>query len=279
MTPNSPIRSFKSHWRWLCVGFVVLNCSGTEGDNPFSGTIDPSPCKGEEEYTNYLQRRAHELNDTPLSYSDDYVTQNQALVERSELPVGLRCLAWHQSDETLNLFVSNFDASCAVGWESSSEFPSPGKLVLRLTNPSCNIAKCGSCFYDTDARFKVTVAELLNTEQDDLELELQLRDCDGKVTKTFSWRVPLRERARGTLCASLGTSAWRAYSDASSVGKYSETQLNLYAPCDSGSSVDVECSDDRSCIEEHCVPPCESDADCPLSGALTCQDSFCQLPQ
>ena len=248
---------------------------GTEGDNPFSGPVDASPCKGDAEYADYLARANGRLAPFGSERSTNFDVNEQALVAQREMPIGLECVEWEYSGESLQLVVSNFTSGCAIEWEGETRLVAPGEIVMTLRNPSCEVARCGSCAYDARSEVNGPRADLLGLDGETRRVTLEVRDCNGEPSDSISWQLgPNSER--GIRCEPVDGWAW-LYGKSSSSDLFDETQLNLYAVCGEAEGA-VECTEDRSCNGGYCVPACSATEDCPLGGALTCQDGACLLP-
>src|SRR5690606_26293981 len=104
------------------------------------------------------------------------------------------------------------------------------------------------------------------------------KDCDGEVTLESSWSLPVGEKPQGLLCREADR--WGAESSAGNAA--TGVNVELYAPCDDGSEEELaekSCADNLSCIAGRCVPACSIFDDCPLRGALSCQEGYCQLSE
>lgn len=262
----------------LCL--TVPSCSnsdGTEGDNPFAGTVDASPCKGEEAYADYLARPRLPLSASNHAASSPYTSVDQALVANGEMPIGLECLQWQSEGEQLQLAVSNFTGGCGIDWNGEVALKTPGEVVIRLQNPSCNIARCGNCSYDTNVEITASPDDVF-VDDEPLHVTLELLDCNGERSASLDWDVANSASRDGIVCRPIDSWGW-IYGKVSGSDVFSEAQLNLYAVCDNpDESESVACTEDRACVGGYCVPNCESNADCPLDGAFTCQAGACLLP-
>lgn len=254
---------------YCLLALSVPCCSaGTEGDNPFVGPVDASPCKGEAEYATYLARAALPADG---NLGRDYAALGEALVARDEMPIGLECLEWEYARERLRLAVSNFAGGCSIDWEGEVTVPTPGEVVIALRNPSCDVARCGSCLYDTSAEVALPLEAWAAAGSDEARVTLELHDCKGELGQRFERDIALD--AGGISCRPGEAWSW-VYADVSESTVFSEAQRNLYAPCGETEGA-VECTEERTCNSGYCVPACSSDAECPLDGALTCQEGAC----
>lgn len=280
-------------WRLICLTVAVTSsvtcCSdrGTEGDALAAASVGVTPCKVDARYARSLvETQSSAATDAPqitnhdprgsatgLGSALDYGGIEQALVARDETPLALECLQWNYGGGSAMLFVRNFAGPCSVVWEGETTLRAAGDVVISLRNSSCDIARCGSCLYDADAELASPLAALVADGSDSTRVTLELRDCNGELTRAQDWEITLEER--GDSCRPVEGWSW-VYDKASQSGAFSETQLNLYAPCGDSEGA-VECTEDRSCNGGYCVPGCGSDVDCPLDGALTCRDGACML--
>ncbi len=271
----TPVHSRRLSLMTLAV--VIPSClAGTEGDNPFSGPVNPSPCKGEEDYSTFaaaFKRPPTSLAKAALQH-DGYATLEHALVAREEMPVTLECLEWDYASGELSLMVSNFSGPCGAEWEGATRLLGAGAVTIQLD--TCLVARCGSCTYDTSGLLAAPLEEIVGSPGNALEVTLALGDCEGQVTSERRWNVPLLEQRAGILCQP----ATPQFSGPITSDHFSETQRNLYAVCDPAQAPSaVECTEGRSCVEGYCMAPCTEDPDCPMPGVLVCSDGACRLPQ
>lgn len=260
----------------LCLTVTGCSSSGTEGDNPFAGTVNASPCKGDAAYADYAARP-----NLPLvsEYTElgEYSRVEQALLARDEMPIGLECLEWQLDADQLALTVSNFTGGCGIDWDGRVAVTAPGEVAIQLQNPSCSVARCGNCSYDTNVEVTAS-AEQLFVDGKPERVSLELLDCNGERSAKLEWDVAARPDSDGITCRPIESWSW-IYGKVSGSDLFTEAQLNLYAVCESADEAQsVPCTEDRSCVGGYCVPSCDSDADCPLEGALTCQDGACLVP-
>jgi hypothetical protein len=106
--------------------------------------------------------------------------------------------------------------------------------------------------------------------------------CNGSNGRDSQWTLPIGQRPSGTSC--VLSDPWGA---ASAQGKGAGRNDELFTPCSNAAEPDpnlfpepiVDCGEGLSCVNERCLPACTADSDCPLQGALPCQEGFCQLPE
>lgn len=259
--------------------FGAVQCMGTEADNPFTEEpVDITSCKAKDGYVGFAPKVAS-LREA--SNSGRFANLSQALTSPSEIPVWLECVDWSlEVDGKLALQVLNFRGGCSVEWEGGSHIKEDGAVVIELNNadPSCAVAGCGSCIYDV--RGEVSLDEA--TRRGEIPFTLSRLPCNGSNGLDSEWTLPLGEQPSGTRCV-LSDSEGAASAQSRGAGRSDE----LFTPCTTDAALDpvpfpvpiLDCGDGLSCVNERCVPACTADSDCPLQGALTCQDGFCQLPQ
>lgn len=259
----------------FAIGLVLPTChGGTEGDNPYTGPVNPSPCKGHAEYDSYLAAFKRTRVAAADATRGSYATIENALESHREVPLSLKCLEWEHSAETLALKISNFEGPCAAEWAGTTVLEEPGKLTITLE--TCVLARCGSCTYDTSAELSAPLSRVLDAAGQNLDVTLTLRDCEGTIWSTEqTWTVPLSTQTEGIACGLASPPALRELPTSE---VFSETQRNLYAFCDVPYPFAVECTEGRTCIDSHCMAPCEVDADCPLEDVFACSDGACRLP-
>lgn len=272
-------------WLGWCLAASVPSCSGTEADNPFAGPVDSTPCKGEPAYADYLARPSSaRLSAQSLGSGfggsgrgASFARTGQALTVSDQVPLTLECLAWAHEGETLQLQISNFLGGCAIDWTGGAGVSTPGHVVVQLDQNECVDALCGNCIYDTRAEVNARVDDLIASDSGKTEVTLRLTNCEGEATRSFEWLVPIASEPTGISCRPLGD--YGAVRSARVAHEYSESQVNLYAPCDNDEHPEFNdvCSDDRTCVGGYCVPGCEVEDDCPLGGALGCIDGACLL--
>jgi hypothetical protein len=265
----------------------VTSCSdrGAEGDDPVVSPVSATRCKLDAPYARYrFDAQASAAADAP-SVSDrevlssgprrgsavDYRTVEQALLARDETPIALECLQWNHGGGKAMFSFRNFAGPCSVVWDGEATLKAPGEVVIGLHNSSCEIARCGSCIYDVNAELAGPLEALVAPGSSVTRVTLELHDCKGESTQSYDWEIFLKES--GASCRPVDGWSW-FYEQASQSEAFTETQLNLYAPCGDSEGA-VECTEDRSCSGGYCVPGCGADVDCPLGGALTCREGAC----
>lgn len=280
LTPSSRRRpSFSARWVLVATGMCGAQCIGTEADNPFAEQpAEVTPCKGKDDYVAF--RHALWSAHGPGSrVSEQFAQLGQALTATSEVPVWLECVDWTLDGEgVLSLQVFNFRGGCGVSWEGTAWVSEEEALRLELqnANPGCAIAGCGNCTYDARTTF-----ELADGAVHDMPFTLARLPCDGSNGRDSAWMLPLSTEPAGTRCTLADT--WGAAKAQSNGGGRSD---NLYASCTLDEVPDpdaypeplTECGEGLTCVDDRCLLACGGDADCPLSGALRCQDGYCRLP-
>lgn len=189
---------------------------------------------------------------------------------------GLQCVRWKTLESgTVKIDLLNFEGACGAEWKGQAKEVDAG-LELRLVNPSCLLAACGSCMYDWAFEVKAKAGA-------DLPLSLVTDPCPGeqpeeKVTAT----LPLSSAADGELCryASHGGLGWQA----SALG----TCGKAYMPCRSGGGMcdnsgglpecetGLTCADGASATEKVCHATCTGDGDCLPAGTMKCDGGLCR---
>jgi hypothetical protein len=256
----------------LTFGLVLPTCmGGTEGDNPYTGPVNPSPCKGHGEYDSYLAAFKRTQPTWAGAPRGAYATLENDLVTNREVPLNLQCLEWEYSGELLAVKISNFNGPCGAEWAGTIVLEEPGKLTITLE--TCLVARCGSCTYDTTAELSAPLSRVLDSAGETLEVTLALSDCEGRWTSVETWTVPLPKQSEGISCG-LATPP---FSGQPTSELFSETQRNLYANCEPAHAFAVECTEGRTCIDGHCMAQCEVEADCPLDEVFICSDGVCRL--
>lgn len=266
-----------------CLGLFALaliqpSCTGTEADNPFTDPATTSLCKGEDDYLPLAnQREALALDQDTLKGplpADPIPPRESHLSSLSEIPVWLECIEWDLREGVFDYQVSNFRGGCAVDWKGGGEVTSDGNVAVKLQNKSCSVAACGNCLYDLRSNGQLEMSEA----KDAVTFELIRTNCGGEVTVESSWNLPIGPMPHGILCSDADRSGAESGAGKAAPG----VEVELYAPCEDGSDADLPgrtCAENLNCIAGRCVPSCSIDDDCPLAGALTCQDGHCQLSE
>lgn len=260
---------------WLTAfAAAVVSCQGDPDDARIpAGTATPSPCKHEEAYATYAATTPRSGAALAQSNEDNHATLESALIAESEVPVTLECLVWEFQGERLSIRISNFAGPCGAEWVGATFLNAPGAVNIELN--TCSTARCGSCTYDTAAELTAPLAEIVEPTDGEVAVNLTLGDCEGNATSKQQWQIPLRNQLTGVACKP----AVPGLSGFPDSDFFSETQRNLYAACDAARDpAAVECTEARSCVDGFCLEPCTQDQDCPLAGALVCQDGACKLP-
>lgn len=276
--------------RWFAWGLVVSvpGCFGTEADNPFAGPVDSTPCKKMPEYASYLaQQSSAGLGAQSLTSGfgsggsgtgASFASIAQALTVDEQVPLALECLEWTYEGETLHLQISNFLGGCGNEWTGGAGLSAPGQVVVQLDKSECADAACGNCSYDTRAQVNVSAEDLVASGTATTQVTLRLTNCKGEVTRSYEWSVPIAAEPSGITCRAIWD--FFAVQSASAGDVFSEADVNLYARCEDAEYPEFTktCTEDRTCVDGYCVPPCAVDGDCPLGGALSCIDGACLLP-
>ncbi len=239
---------------------LVFGCSSDSGEEDSGLTDDAltTPCKASDAYlataggshsakTGELQKRSAPLSPT------------------TEIPIGLSCVEWQTTDnQRLDVQIVNFAAGCEIDWAGGAGVEQE-TLRVRLKNPSCSVAACGNCLYDTHTSVALP-------ESDRVELRLELSSCEGEA-KVLAWDLSIGEKSHGYLCDFAD--AWGSRAAASRLG----LEGTAFTPCDDPGEATDACNAGLTCQSSsaglRCLPECSSDADCPLEGALTCASGYC----
>jgi hypothetical protein len=257
--------------------FGAVQCVGTEADNPFAEPVDITSCKAKDGYVGFAAKVA-----SPGALGRTrFANLSQALTSPSEIPVWLECVDWSlEADGKLALQVLNFRGGCSVEWEGGSRITEDGAVMIELNNadPSCAVAGCGNCIYDV--RGDVSLDEAMR--RGEIPFTLSRLPCNGSNGLNSEWTLPLGEQPSGTRCM-LSDSEGAAGAQSKGAGRSDE----LFTPCTTDAALDpvpfpvpiLDCGEGLSCVNERCLPACTADSDCPLQGALPCQEGFCQLPE
>jgi hypothetical protein len=261
----------------LPLALIHPSCTGTEADNPFTDPTMTSLCKGDEEYVPLGARwKASSLGtDWSAPALSAQASPGESLLSPlSEIPVWLECVEWELREGVLDYQIANFRGGCEVTWEGGGRVTSDGDVVVELANNSCSVALCGNCLYDLRSGGQLEMPDA----NESVHFELVRKDCEGDVTVTSKWQLPVGESPHGMLCRPADR--WGAES---SVGNASSNvDVDLYAPCGEDSMDELaerSCAEGLTCVSGNCVPACMSDEECPLSGALTCQEGHCLLSE
>lgn len=191
---------------------------------------------------------------------------------------GLRCVAWKRvgaSEMKLDLF--NFDGACGATWLGDAAVAADGTLELHIDNPSCVVAKCGSCLYD----WSFDVAGVPSDQPTTLAIAMNAcPDTQAPVVTT----VTLGAEAQGIVCGFAYYGALQAEAvDLGTCGQIGMPCTGAYL-CGTGSpsttgtcAAGLACGDDgRSATELLCLVPCTTAADCPRTDVWSCQSGLCR---
>jgi hypothetical protein len=241
---------------WLLSSLALARCSGTEADNPLTDIV-ATPCKSSDAYDpEQLTRDLDRLRRAPGDAFAALAQRGAPLTRQDEIPEALRCVEWQVTDGALELQVVNFSAGCSVEWQATASVQA-GRVSLLLDSPSCEVARCAGCLYDTAASIPLPAVA-------DTELALRLTQCQGPAV-VHEWSLPLLTERHGFSCD---------YSDAEGGAEGS-----VFARCDSsvGSSA---CGAGLSCSPvgkgaSRCLQACVDDTECPVAGATRCEGGQC----
>jgi hypothetical protein len=238
---------------------AVIGCakSGTDTGNP----VWISECKSESEET-----KSSSASEPGRSY---------AQLTQEELPIGLECLLWEtEPSGAVTIHMHNFSGGCGVHWQGAVEKLGPTAYRLRLTNPSCNIAGCGSCVYDSDFSIDVSDAwDGVDAASVPLELTREQFSCDepNEPLGSTRWSLPLGTEPSGVRCewGDLWATAKVAWAEEAG-GQEFLSCGELGEPCVAElSCVDTGVSDQR------CLASCTTTDDCASSEIAECRDGYC----
>ncbi|RJO74504.1 MAG: hypothetical protein C4523_00535 [Myxococcales bacterium] len=253
----------------LFVGLVVVALLGAACNSSGDGGVSfaGSPCKKEMAQESAQARLMHDE-----AGSDGEVADNSAYD-------GLQCVRWNIVAGGVSSFdFINYEGACGADWHGEGSVSSPDEVELRVVNPDCVIAMCGSCLYDWSfivegltAAAPLSVAFVMNSCPD---------EHDGSA---YELTLPVDTEPQGIECQYANPSAldWHA----SSADSYGE----LHMPCTDSPMRGEDTPDEPLCHGElvcHatgvfdakvCMQPCAEDADCPLPDVLACLDSVCQI--
>jgi len=253
----------------LLLPLLSVQCTGTETENPAAPPLisfQGSPCK------NTLSISAKGVAPAP----DGGTPANQKLLLDKSYD-GLQCIAWQKLAEgSFRFEFGNFYDSCGIEhWKGAANVENDGKVTLHVINSGCLAAACLGCLYDWD--FDVRGVP----ETEDARLALSVEDDDGRLCQSsrppIEVTLPTSDAAQGIQCRP----AYRTPVQQQAYAHGTEGQLNM--PC--GPEVQTPCAAELSCgplaspDDLRCLARCSIDSDCPLSGALACQEGTCRLAQ
>lgn len=227
---------------------------GSAATGPTLGSFAKSACKKEPQ----AKSGSWTLGGEPASYA------------------GLECVRWAPIDGGFQIFLRNFDGPCGAEWEGSVKALASA-TELRVANPKCLLANCGSCIYDFTFDVKMTAA------QGGDAFDLVMDTCPGQQdAKTVKVTLPLATQASGEICryADYGALGWEAMA-LGTCGK-------AYMPCredggmgmcplgDGGAACDdgLTCEAGATADARVCQKACTKDDEC--EATMTCQTGFCR---
>jgi len=236
---------------WVVLGWVV-SCAGTST----GGTETSNPATLEHFGASECKTRAPEAGRGALSLSSE--------------TDGLQCVEWSRdADGTLSLKLLNFVEPCGEAYLGAAELAADGALELSVYKDSCEVFRCGSCLFDFE--FRVTGVT------GDVPLTLRTGTATCK-TQPVSWeeslRLPLDERASGTICRYVRQNALEQY--ATTRGTCGQRNM----PCgDCSNTAASDCAEGLTCSliaerDSRCLAGCSSDQDC--GSATACVDGVCR---
>ena len=193
-----------------------------------------------------------------------------------EVYAGLECVSWSPIEGGFRVLLRNVDSVCGAEWAGEVNQVGGG-VELRLVNPKCQMANCGSCIYDFTFDVKMKAAAGGD------EVSIVLDTCPGQQpAQTEKVTLPLGAAPTGELCR---------YADASSLGWQAMslgTCGKAYMPCreangmclaaDGGAACDdgLTCADGASAAGGVCHAPCKVDGDCAPTGVMKCDAGLCR---
>ena len=191
---------------------------------------------------------------------------------------GLQCVRWSPIDGGFSVFLRNFDGACGAEWEGRVTALASA-TELRVVNPKCLLAKCGTCMYDFT--FDVKMAAKAGGDAFDLVLD----PCPGQQdAKTVSVTLPLATEPSGELCryASASALGWQAMSLGTCGKAYMPCReagmSGMCPPADGGASCDdgLTCAAGASADARVCHATCAKDVDCEPAGLMACDAGLCR---
>jgi hypothetical protein len=189
----------------------------------------------------------------------------------SHLYDGLQCLRWEREATQVRFEAFNFTGGCEVHWVGRLASKSGG-VDLVLSDPSCNVAACGSCLYD--AAFEIDAERTALDES--AKVDLKTAPCDGPATVIASWQLQPGDGASGLHC-----SYPRALVDhAGRLGLCGKRDMPCRDRC--GDRQSPACDPGLVCNETSessftCLAECNKDDDCRLPEVMTCSEGLCRL--
>jgi len=191
---------------------------------------------------------------------------------------GLRCVAWKRlGDNEIKLDLYNFDGACGATWSGDAAVATDGTLELRIDNPSCTIARCGSCLYDWSFHVGGVLPDRPTT------VAIAVNACPGTQTPVAT-ALTLGAEAEGIACGFAGYAGLQG--EAVQLGTCGQAGMPCTGAymCGTGSAsatgtcaTGLACADDgRSATQLLCLMPCATMADCPRTDVFSCQAGLCR---
>lgn len=192
-----------------------------------------------------------------------------------EAYAGLQCVRWNAIDGGFQVFLRNFDGPCGAEWDGAVKALASA-TELRVANPKCMIASCGSCIYDFTFDVKMTPA------QGGDAFELVMDPCPGQQdATTVKITLPLATQPSGEICryANYGALGWEAMALGTCGKAYMPCRGEAMgmcqaedggAPCDEG----LACEAAATAEARVCQQACTKDLEC--LATMTCQGGFCR---
>lgn len=202
--------------------------------------------------------------------------ENAGALTAEDTYAGLQCVRWTTVDaDTVKIELLNFEGGCGAQWKGEAKAVDAG-LELRLVNPGCLLAACGSCMYDWSFDVRAKGAA-------DLPLSIVTDPCPGEQTPDQDTAtLPLGTTAEGELCryANHGALGWQAMALSACGKAYMPCRIgggmcepNGSEPeCDSG----LTCADGASATAKVCHANCTGDSDCAPTGTMKCDGGLCR---
>lgn len=240
------------------VGCLLVSVACGEGEKGSVVSFGSSACKKEEPAKRLARLRS--LRAIPSEAGLD----------------GLTCVGWQRTDAGLILDLYNFEGACGARWTGDGALAADGTLEVRIDNPGCTIAACGTCLYDWSFELSARLPEQA------VPLAVVVSACPGEQ-ESRRVTAALGAEASGLACtqASYGALTWQAaaHGTCGQTGMPCEGSLL----CGSGSvSTTGTCADGLACdnsvvaTEPVCRVPCATVADCPRSDVYACDAGLCK---
>jgi hypothetical protein len=253
--------SMRRNERTLVGGLLVALLSACGADDQSTiVSFGSSACKKE---TVNASRMAH--------IRSLLVIDNEAGLE------GLRCVAWQRTSTGVRLDLYNFDGACGATWTGDGALAADGTLDLHVDNPSCIIAKCGSCLYDWSFTLNTPLPSGAA-----VPLVVSVDACAATQAATFVSST-LGPAESGITCTLADYGALNSQADAAGTCGQAGMPCVGSLLCGSGSFASTgDCDDGLVCDssaapnEPVCLVPCTTDADCPRQDVYTCTTGLCR---